>query len=220
MTAVLARCHRMTGGGRHDRSGAGSTTRRAGLARDPPAIVKSVVTLKSAVTPPVGHPLQLLHPVLPSKARLWGAGRPSYPDEPPTAEAVETGVLAWRDSGVDLVLSLIEDWEVPRRAPGLFEALARQRIEVRRFPIADFGVPREAPEFGRLLRVVVDRLATGDGILVHCNAGLGRTALVLASVLKAHGLALDPVTELRRIYRATAMQEPLQETFVRELSTG
>jgi protein-tyrosine phosphatase len=210
----------MTGGGRHDRSGAGSTTRRAGLARDPPAIVKSVVTVKKAMTPPVGHPLQLLHPVLPSKARLWGAGRPSYPDEPPTAEAVETGVLAWRESGVDLVLSLIEDWEVPRRAPGLFEALARQRIEVQRFPIADFGVPREAPAFGRLLRIVADRLATGDGILVHCNAGLGRTAVVLASVLKVHGLALDPVTELRRIYRPTAMQDLLQETFVRDLSIG
>jgi protein-tyrosine phosphatase len=210
----------MTGGGRHDRSGAGSTTRRAGLARDPPAIVKSVVTVKKAMTPPVGHPLQLLHPVLPSKARLWGAGRPSYPDEPPTAEAVETGVLAWRESGVDLVLSLIEDWEVPRRAPGLFEALARQRIEVQRFPIADFGVPREAPTFGRLLRDVVDRLAAGDGILVHCNAGLGRTAVVLASILKAHGLALDPVTELRRIYRPTAMQDPVQETFVRELLTA
>jgi protein-tyrosine phosphatase len=199
----------MTGGGRHDRSGAGSTTRRAGLARDPPAIVKSVVTVKKAMTPPVGHPLQLLHPVLPSKARLWGAGRPSYPDEPPTAEAVETGVLAWRESGVDLVLSLIEDWEVPR-----------QRIEVQRFPIADFGVPREAPAFGRLLRIVADRLATGDGILVHCNAGLGRTAVVLASVLKVHGLALDPVTELRRIYRPTAMQDPVQETFVRELLTA
>jgi protein-tyrosine phosphatase len=176
--------------------------------------------VKSIVTPPVGHPLQILHPVLPSKARLWGAGRPSYPDEPPKAQAVETGVLAWRESGVDLVLSLIEDWEVPRRAPGLFEALARQRIEVQRFPIADFGVPREAPAFGRLLRNVVDRLAAGDGILVHCNAGLGRTAVVLASILKAHGLALDPVTELRRIYRPTAMQDPVQETFVRELLTA
>jgi protein-tyrosine phosphatase len=81
-------------------------------------------------------------------------------------------------------------------------------------------VPREAPAFGRLLRNVVDHLAAGDGILVHCNAGLGRTAVVLASILKAHGLALDPVTELRRIYRPTAMQEAVQETFVRELSTG
>jgi protein-tyrosine phosphatase len=167
----------------------------------------------------VGHPLQLVHPVLPPGARLWGAGRPSYPDEPPQARAVDEGVRAWRESGVDLVLSLIEDWEVPRRAPGLFEALAQHGIDVRRYPIADFGVPREAPSFDRLLREAGERLAAGDGILVHCNAGLGRTAVVLASILKTHGLVADPVTELRRIYRPTAMTEPVQEAFVRRLAT-
>lgn len=161
-----------------------------------------------------------MHPVLPRQGRLWGAGRPSYPDEPPTADAVVAGVRVWRESGVGLVLSLIEDWEVPRRAPGLFETLAREGIDLRRYPIADFGVPREAPRFGQLLRDVGERLAAGDGVLVHCNAGLGRTAVVLASILKAHGLAVDPVTELRRLYRSAAMQEPVQEAFVRSLLTG
>ena len=183
-----------------------------------PAAILPLVN--AVVTPPVGQPLQLVHPVLPRRGRLWGAGRPSYPDEPPRADAVESGVRAWRESGVGLVLSLIEDWEVPRRAPGLFEALARERIDLRRYPIADFGVPREVPGFGQLLRDVGERLAAGDGVLVHCNAGLGRTAVVLASILKAHGLAIDPVTELRRIYRSSAMQEPVQEAFVRGLLTG
>jgi len=184
---------------------------------DPAAILPLVNVV---VTPPVGQPLQLVHPVLPPRARLWGAGRPSYPDEPPRADAVESGVRAWRESGVGLVLSLIEDWEVPRRAPGLFEALAHERIDLRRYPIADFGVPREVPGFGQLLRDVGERLAAGDGVLVHCNAGLGRTAVVLASILKVHGLAGDPVTELRRIYRSSAMEEPVQEAFVRGLLTG
>lgn len=176
--------------------------------------------VKGLVTPPVGQPVQLVHPVLPSGARLWGAGRPSYPDEPPKADAVVAGARRWRESGVGLVLSLIEDWEVPRRAPGLFDALARERIDLRRYPIADFGVPREVPAFGQLLRDIGARLAAGDGVLVHCNAGLGRTAVVLASILKTHGLAGDPVTELRRIYRRHAMEEPLQEAFVRGLPTG
>jgi protein-tyrosine phosphatase len=132
---------------------------------------------------------------------------------------VEAGVRAWREADVALVVSLIEDWEVPRRAPGLFEALAHERLDVRRFPIADFGVPVDGPAFGRLLDEVGGRLAGGGGVLVHCNAGLGRTAVVLASILKVHGLADDPVTELRRIYRPTAMQEPVQEAFVRRLAT-
>lgn len=175
--------------------------------------------VNAVVTPPVGQPLQLLHPVLPAGSRLWGAGRPSYPDEPPKTDAVLAGVRAWGASGVGLVLSLIEDWEVPRRAPGLFEALARDGIELRRYPIADFGVPREAPGFRQLLRDAGARLAAGGGVLVHCNAGLGRTAVVLASILKDHGLEVDPVTELRRIYRASAMQEPVQEAFVRAVLT-
>jgi protein-tyrosine phosphatase len=169
--------------------------------------------------PPVGHPLRLLHPVLPRGARLWGAGRPSYPDEPPSRDAVKAGVRAWREADVALVVSLIEDWEVARRAPGLFETLAHEGLAVRRFPIADFGVPADVPAFGRLLDEVGHRLAAGGGVLVHCNAGLGRTAVVLASILKVQGLAADPVTEIRRIYRPTAMQEPVQEAFVRRLAT-
>jgi len=175
--------------------------------------------LSGGETPPVGHPLRLLHPLLPRGAQLWGAGRPSYPDEPPSRDAVEGGVRAWREADIALVVSLIEDWEVPRRAPGLFEALAREGLGVRRFPIADFGVPADGPAFGRLLDEVGRRLSEGSGVLVHCNAGLGRTAVVLASILKAHGLAADPVTEIRRIYRSTAMEEPVQEAFVRSLAT-
>lgn len=170
------------------------------------------------MTPPIGQPLRLRHPVLPEAAALLGAGRPSYPDEPPPRDKVEEGARAWREAGVDLVVSLIEDWEVPRRAPGLFEALALQGIELRRFPIVDFGVPVDIPAFGRLLDDVGRRLAGGGNILVHCNAGLGRTAVVLASVLKVHGLLVDPVKELRRLYRPTAMEHPVQEDFVRRLA--
>ena len=127
-------------GGRRARSGAPgrAPSARAGAA-DPAAILPLV---NAVVTPPVGQPLQLVHPVLPAGARLWGAGRPSYPDEPPRADAVEAGVRAWRESGVGLVLSLIEDWEVPRRAPGLFEALA-QRAD-RPAPVPDRGLRRAA----------------------------------------------------------------------------
>ena len=34
--------------------------------------------------------------------------------------------------------------------------------------------------------------------------------MLLASILKAHGLAIGPVTELRRICRSSAMQDPVQ----------
>ena len=165
--------------------------------------------------PPIGYPLRLVHPTLPPAGRLWGAGRPAYPDEPPKGDAVEVGAREWRASGVDLVVSLIEDWEVPRRAPGLFEALARQGIDLRRFPVPDFGAPADSRAFAGFLDEVRLRLAAGGGVLVHCNAGLGRTAVALGSLLRHHGFEGDAVLEVRRLYRPGAMQDPRQETFVR-----
>ena len=146
------------------------------------------------MTPPVGHPLRLRHPVLPRERRFWGAGRPSYPDEPPSRDAVEAGARAWREADVGLVVSLIEDWEVARRAPGLFEVLAREGV--------DPAVPhrRLRRSDGRARRSDACSTRSGAGspgaasVLVHCNAGLGRTAVVLASILKVHGLVVDPVT--------------------------
>ena len=167
---------------------------------------------------PVGQPLRLDHPALPSAGCLWGAGRPGYPDEPPSGDTVLAGAGAWRAAGVDRVLSLIEDWEVPRRAPGLFEALAGHGIALHRFPVRDFGVPEDGAAFLRLLAQLRARLAAGEGVLVHCNAGLGRTAVALGTLLVTSGFAGDPVAELRRIYRPGAMQEPAQEAFVRGLA--
>lgn len=158
---------------------------------------------------------RLAHPVLPAAGRLWGAGRPGYPAEPPAPEVVHAGARAWREAGVDLVVSLIEDHEVPRRAPGLWEALARAGLEVRRFPVVDFGAPADAAAFARLVEEARRRLAAGQGVLAHCNAGLGRTAVFLASLLKAAGLPGDPVAEVRRVYEPDAMREPVQEAFVR-----
>jgi protein-tyrosine phosphatase len=167
--------------------------------------------------PPIGVPLRLVHPALPREARVWGAGRPGYPDEPPATPVVAIGAKEWRGLGVTRVLSLIEDWELPRRAPGLYEALGEQDIALVRLPVRDFGVPTDLVAYARLLAEVRGWLAAGEGLLVHCNAGLGRTAVVLGSLLRIHGLQGDPVTEIRRIYRRTAMEHPVQEAFVRGL---
>ena len=169
---------------------------------------------------PIGEPVRLVHPVLPGAAKVWGAGRPGYPDEPPAAGVEAAGVHAWRELGVERVLSLIEDWELGRRAPELFGLLDAHGIAVVRFPVRDFGVPGDPAGFARLLADLREGLRRGEALLVHCNAGLGRTAVVLASLLRVHGLAADPVAEIRRIYRSDAMRDPGQEAFVRGLDPG
>jgi protein-tyrosine phosphatase len=117
--------------------------------------------------------------------------------------------------GVDVVVSLLEDRELDRRAPGLFPALDRHGIRLARHPVVDFGAPLDVMDFARLLDEVRDHLAAGRGVLAHCNAGLGRTAVFLAAFLRHSGYSGDAVTEIRRVYRPDAMREPVQEAFVR-----
>ncbi|MGH7265068.1 MAG: protein-tyrosine phosphatase family protein [Candidatus Rokuibacteriota bacterium] len=162
----------------------------------------------------------LAHPRLPAGGRLWGAGRPGYPSTPASPQQVERGVREWAGLGVEVVVTLMEEEELGRIVPGFLEALGRHGLESLRFPIRDFGAPgaHEAERFCLFVAGVRDRLARGQSILVHCNAGLGRTAVFLATLLRGCGLSGDAVAEIRQIYEPHAMEGAAQEAFVRGLA--
>lgn len=162
----------------------------------------------------------LAHPRLPPGGRLWGASRPGYPEAPAPRREVEAGVRLWAGAGVEVVVNLMEDGEIDALCPGLLDALLRHDLEVLRFPIVDFGAPSDPAAFGALVLDVRARLGRGQAVLAHCNAGLGRTAVFLASVLKICGLTGDPVQEIRRVYYPQAMEAPVQEAFVRSLTVA
>jgi protein-tyrosine phosphatase len=84
-----------------------------------------------------------------------------------------------------------------------------------RFPVPDFGVPGDPAAFRALVLDILARLEQGSGVFVHCHAGLGRTGLVLACVLRALGLKRDPVVEVRRIYHRRAVANAWQRVFAR-----
>jgi protein-tyrosine phosphatase len=161
----------------------------------------------------------LAHPRLPAGGRLWGASRPGYPATPAPPREIERGVREWAGVGVEVVVTLMEDDELDRIVPGFLDALARHRLESLRFPIRDFGAPaeHEAERFCHFVDDVRGRLGRGQSVLVHCNAGLGRTAVFLATLLRGCGVAGDPVAEIRRIYEPRAMEGAAQEAFVRGL---
>jgi protein-tyrosine phosphatase len=161
------------------------------------------------------HVTPLAHPRLPPGGRVWGASRPGYPGEPASPQDIQRTVREWVGTGVEAVVTLMEEWEIARRCPGLVDAFHRHELEVLRFPIVDFGAPADTAAFGALVLDVRGRLARGQGVLVHCNAGLGRTAVFLGSLLRACGFPGDAVAEIRRIYKPGAMENPVQEAFVR-----
>jgi hypothetical protein len=161
----------------------------------------------------------LAHPRLPPGGRVWGASRPGYPDVPASPRQIEAAVREWAGAGVDVVVTLMEPAEIARICPGFLESLRRHELTSLLFPIPDFGAPAaaETEAFCALVSDVKTRLGRGQGILVHCNAGQGRTAVFLASLLKGCGHAGDAVEEIRRVYYGDAMRGVTQEAFVRAL---
>lgn len=127
-------------------------------------------------------------------------------------------IKAIRAAGFGSVLSLLSDPELAALgAAGLGVGLQRTGLHWWQFPIEDFGVP--APESLPAWRViqheVLARLRAGEGVLLHCAAGLGRTGTMTATLLKA--LGDDSETAILRVRQARpgTIETAAQEAFVR-----
>lgn len=116
-------------------------------------------------------------------------------------------VHSWRDSGLDVVTSLLTPEEVLEL--GLQEEAARSRaegLELHAFPIPDRGVPASRAEMARLVKDLETALKSGKNVAVHCRQGIGRSALLVASLLASAGE--DPDEAFRRIERARGTSVP------------
>ena len=121
----------------------------------------------------------------------------------PDLAGLERAVLHWKDEGIDIVVSLLEQAEVP----GLVEAESDLCDEIGLdfvwFPIRDSSVPPSAEAFHALIMKLGDAITTGKSVAIHCRAGIGRSALVAAGVLSYlnvdAGAAIDMVAEARKV---------------------
>jgi len=120
---------------------------------------------------------------------------------PRPTENLEETILGWRSEGVDVVVSLLESSE----APGLSEAESQLcdefGIEFLSFPIRDKTVPTALEAFSGIVQLLADRVSTGQGVAIHCRAGIGRSSTLAACILTTLGVdaaaALDMIAEAR-----------------------
>ena len=117
---------------------------------------------------------------------------------------------AWREAGVDVVVSLLE----PEEAAQLVleeeaAAAAASGVAFRPFPIPDRGVPTSKESVAELASEVIDALEEGRSVAVHCRQGIGRSGLIVGGILVASGI--EPVTALKTIAESRGLEVPETE---------
>ncbi len=86
--------------------------------------------------------------------------------------------------GIEQVVSLLEPGEA--RNLGLDDE--REQVEAHAmgfisFPIPDMGVPPSVEEYARLSSKLFHQINSGVNTLIHCQAGIGRSGLLVAGIL-------------------------------------
>jgi protein-tyrosine phosphatase len=147
-------------------------------------------------------------------------GRLAILPRPRGGDWLEDEVRAWRQADVDIVVSLLTPDEVADLDLAEEKELCRMNgIEFISFPIADRGVPSSRKAAMDLARKLEKALAEGKNVAIHCRQGIGRSALIAASVLVLSGL--DPETACQRLGAArgcTVPETTAQQQWIEELA--
>jgi protein-tyrosine phosphatase len=134
-------------------------------------------------------------------------GRVGIVPRPRGGDWLADEVRSWRASGFDVVTSLLTPDEVAEFE--LQEEASRSReegLEFYVFPIPDRGVPRSQVDFAKVVSGLEKALESGKNVGIHCRQGIGRSSLIIASLLAAAGE--EPDEAFRRIEEARGRSVP------------
>jgi protein-tyrosine phosphatase len=138
--------------------------------------------------------------------RRDGPGQLATMARPPGGSKLAGEMRELAAAGVTVCVSLLTDAEMTELdLTGESGAAQAAGIEFRRLPTEDFGTP----ERGALLAMAADlaaRLRRGDGVVVHCRGGIGRSSILAAAVMIAEGS--PSAGALERISAARGHQVP------------
>ena len=147
-------------------------------------------------------------------------GRLGIASRPRGGDWLDDEIQAWRAVGVDCVISALTPYEEAELELTSEGATCREHgLRFESLAIPDRGVPRTPSSLNQLLLLVTADLDSGKSVVIHCRQGIGRAALVAASVLTAIGE--DPDRAFSRVEQARGRPVPdtdEQRMWVRELA--
>jgi protein-tyrosine phosphatase len=117
-----------------------------------------------------------------------------------------------------LVVSLAPPEEIASLSPAYWQAISEGSLVCRwlNLPMQNYGLPADLAAFREGIGQAAERLLAGDGVMMHCAAGIGRTGTEAACLLKRLGLPTEEA--MQRVRDAgsnpeTALQSGLVDQF-------
>lgn len=117
-------------------------------------------------------------------------GRLAIMPRPRAGDWLADELTSWQSSGVDVVVSLLDDDEISElgleHEPTLCDQIGLTFLS---YPIADREVPRSVDGFLSFVNQLHQCLCDDRGVAIHCRMGIGRSSLVAASLLVKSGIS-------------------------------
>jgi len=134
-------------------------------------------------------------------------GRLGILPRPRGGDWLEGDVRLWKQSGVDVVVSLLTPQENSHLNVDQEAQICQENgIRFFSFPVEDRGVPSSQKAMLSLLESLRNALTRGENVGIHCRQGVGRSPLVAVSLLIQSGC--DPEVAIQAVSRARGEAVP------------
>ena len=149
-----------------------------------------------------------------TKGQLWISHYPGKIGMEDKIIQAEMDLLELKKKKIDIVVSLLEKKELkPLNVSTLFEVIKKHKFTHYYFPIKDKSVPKKNVELNGLLNDLSFKIRQNKKILLHCNAGLGRSGLIAALLCKKLGVSENPISYIRK-HRPGSIETKDQEKMI------